>query len=149
MNEPDPGPPRAARGLVLAAFALLLIAGLGDVEAWPLTSWRLFSLSRDETQTMWVLAAVDEEGRSRPVSLEELPLRYRHAAWPMADLPGAPAGEREDLCQALLEPATDVVPELAELWIVRDRQRLVEGDGEWGVTHDPEVVHRCGREGPR
>lgn len=136
-------PPRSGQLLVLATLAALLTAGLLTIEAWPLTSWRLFSLSRDESQTMWVIHAVDGAGRSDEVSLEALPLRYRHAAWPMADLPEAGRERRDDVCRALLEPALGVRPELVELRIVRDRQRLVEQAGEWVVTHDPEVVHTC------
>ncbi|MET0727916.1 MAG: hypothetical protein ABWZ76_06415 [Acidimicrobiales bacterium] len=147
MSEPatDPGPSAAARWLVTVTLVLLLVPGLVGFEAWPLTAWRLFSLAREDRQTQWLLEVVTGDGDARTVSLEELPLRYRHAAWPMAALPGASEGRREAVCQALLEPAADVVPGLSELRIVRDRQRLVEAEGEWVVTHDPEVVHRCQR----
>lgn len=125
------------------ALALLLVAGVIGFEAWPLTAWRLFSLSRNDRQTVWVLHAATADGPARVVDLEELPLRYRHAAWPMAELPGASEARREDVCQALLGPASDVVPGLTELRLVRDRQRLVEEAGEWVVTHDPETLHAC------
>jgi hypothetical protein len=139
----DGGPPPAARRLVLGALALLLAAGLIGFDAWPLTAWRLFSLARGDRQTEWVLEAATADGSTRTLSLEDLPLRYRHAAWPMAGLPKASVARREDVCQALLEPAQDVVPGLVALSLVRDRQRLVHRGGEWVVTHDPEVVHTC------
>ncbi|MFP5257343.1 MAG: hypothetical protein ACLGI8_16020 [Acidimicrobiia bacterium] len=144
---PDPGDgavPRSGRRLVLGALALILTAGLIGFEAWPLTAWRLFSLSRRDRQTVWVLHATAPDDPERVVDLEELPLRYRHAAWPMAELRGASEARREDVCQALLQPAMEVVPGLTELRIVRDRQRLVEDDGDWVITHDPEIVHACG-----
>jgi len=140
--------PRAGRRLVTGALALLLVAGVIGFEAWPLTAWRLFSLSRGDQQTMWVLHATTPDEADRVVDLEELPLRYRHAAWPMAELPGASEARREDLCQALLEPASDVLPGLTELRLVRDRQRLVEAEGDWVVSHDPETVHSCRPEAP-
>ena len=135
--------PRSARWLVGALLALLLVPGLVGFDLWPLTGWRLFSLARDETQTLWVLEAVDGDGSSRLVDVEELPLRYRHAEWPMADLPGASTARRQAVCEALLGAVVDVEPSIAELRIARDRARLEEGDGDWAVVDDLEVIHTC------
>ena len=137
-------PRRARRDGWGALFALLLVPGLVGFDAWPLTGWRLFSLARDDTQTLWVLEAVDEEGSSRLVDVEELPLRYRHAEWPMADLPGASTERRQAVCEALLGAVVDVEPGTAELRIARDRARLEEPDGDWTVIDDLEVIHTCG-----
>lgn len=142
----DPGPSARVKAFLGVVLLLLVIPGLADVEAWPMTAWRLFSLSRGERQTEWVIDAVAADGSARTVSFEELPLRYRHAAWPMAELPGASSKEREGVCQALLAATLDVVPDLVELRIVRDRQRMVERDGDWVVTHAPEVIHACASE---
>jgi hypothetical protein len=140
--EPD-AVPRSARWLVGALFALLLVPGLVGFDLWPLTGWRLFSLARDGTQTLWVLEAVDGDGSSRLVDVEELPLRYRHAEWPMADLPGASTARRQAVCEALLGAVVDIEPATAELRIARDRARLEEGYGGWSVIDDLEVVHTC------
>lgn len=139
----EPGPSRAARRLVLGTLLMLLVPGLVGFEAWPLTAWRLFSLSRDGQQTAWVLEASSVSGESRTISLEELPLRFRHASWPMSELPGASQQRREDVCQALLGGTLLVMPDLTELRIVRDRQRLVRAPSGWVVTHAPETVHSC------
>ena len=135
--------PRSARWWVGTLFVLLLVPGLVGFDLWPLTGWRLFSLARDDTQTLWVLEAVDRDGSSRLVDVEELPLRYRHAEWPMADLPGASTGRRQAVCEALLGAVIDVEPSTAELRIARDRARLEEGDGEWAVVDDLQVIHSC------
>jgi hypothetical protein len=135
--------PRSARWLVGALFVLLLVPGLIGFDAWPLTGWRLFSLARDDTQTLWVLQAVDEDGSSRLVDVEELPLRYRHAEWPMADLPGASTERRQAVCEALLGAVVDVEPATVELRIARDEAQLQERDGEWVVMDDLEVLHTC------
>jgi len=140
--EPD-AVPRSARGLVGALFVLLLVPGLVGFDLWPLTGWRLFSLARDDTQTLWVLEAVDGDGSSRLVDVEELPLRYRHAEWPMADLPGASTARRQAVCEALLGAVVNVEPATAELRIARDRARLVRGHGGWSVIDDLEVIHTC------
>ncbi len=140
--EPD-AVPRSARGLVGALFVLLLVPGLVGFDLWPLTGWRLFSLARDDTQTLWVLEAVDGDGSSRLVDVEELPLRYRHAEWPMADLPGASTARRQAVCEALLGAVVNVEPATAELRIARDRARLERGHGGWSVIDDLEVIHTC------
>lgn len=139
----EDGPSRSARALVLLAVVMLLVPGVVGFEAWPMTAWRLFSLSRSERQTVWVLEAATASGEARMVSLEELPLRFRHAAWPLSELPDASQRRREDMCQALLGATRDVVPDLTELRIIRDRQRLVRGPEGWVVTHRPEAVHSC------
>jgi hypothetical protein len=124
-------------------LVLLFVPAVVGFDAWPLTAWRLFSLSRDEDQTRWVIDAVDEQGRARTVSLEELPLRYRHAEWPMAELPDASDERREAVCRALADAVADVEPAMVELRVVRDEQTLVEVAGGWEVRHDPEIVHAC------
>jgi hypothetical protein len=136
--------PRSARVLVALLFVLLLVPGLIGFDAWPLTGWRLFSLSRGPEQTRWVIEAVDPDGSRRVVSLEELPLRYRHAEWPMAELPGASEAERTAVCEALLVPVRHLLPDTSELVIARDHARLVEGDGgHWTTTHEIEPFHSC------
>jgi hypothetical protein len=140
--DPD-AVPRSARWLVGVLLVLLLVPGLVGFDAWPLTGWRLFSLARDESQTLWVLEAVDEAGSSRRVELEELPLRYRHAEWPMADLPGASTERRQAVCEALLGAVVELDPGTAELRIARDRARLEERGGEWTTIDDLELIHTC------
>lgn len=137
------GVPRAARALVGVLLALLLVPGLVGFDAWPLTGWRLFSLARDDSQTRWVLQAVDGDGSARLVSPEELPLGYRHAEWPLAELPGAPAERRQAVCEALLGAVVDIEPGTVELRMARDRARLVETGGGWVVVDDLEAIHAC------
>jgi hypothetical protein len=136
--------PRSARILVAILFVLLLVPGLIGFDAWPLTGWRLFSVSRGPEQTRWVIEAVDGDGAHRVVSLEEPPLRYRHAEWPMSELPGASEERRTAVCEALLTPVRHILPETRELVIARDHARLVEGDdGHWSTVHEIEPFHSC------
>lgn len=134
---------RAARRLVAILFAALLIPGLVGFDLWPLTGWRLFSLSLDDTLDRWVLEAIDEDGSSRFVSPEELPLGYRHAEWPMRGLADAPTERREAMCTALAAAVVTVDPTVVELRIAEDEQRLVERNGTWTVEHDLVVNHTC------
>jgi hypothetical protein len=137
-------PPRSARALVAVLLVLLLVPGLIGFDAWPLTGWRLFSLSRDGEQTRWVVEAVADDGDRRIVSLEELPLRFRHAEWPMAELPGASEARRDAVCEALAGAVVGAVPGTVEVVIARDHARLVEDDdGRWSTEHDVEPFHAC------
>ncbi len=154
MTDPEAsGPPTdhgatpGARRLVTLVLVLLLVPGIIGFEAWPLSAWRLFSLSRDDRQTRWVLDAADADGDVERVSLEQLPLRYRNAEWPMAELPGADDDQREAVCQALLEAVVAAVPGTVELRVVRDRQQLVAAGDAFEVRSEPEVVHACGLDG--
>jgi hypothetical protein len=142
-GDGDDRAPRSARVLVALLFVLLLVPGLVGFDAWPLTGWRLFSLSRTAEQTRWVLEAVDAGGDRRVVGLEELPLGYRHAEWPMAELPGASEARRDAVCMALAEAVGEVHPETVELALSRDHARLVERGGEWVTDHDIEPFHTC------
>ncbi len=135
--------PRSARVFVAILFVLLLVPGVIGFDLWPLTGWRLFSLSRDSEQTRWVLQAVDGAGERDVVSLEELPLRYRHAEWPMAELPGASEARRDDVCDALLGAVVDARPATVALELARDHAELAETDGTWRTTHDIEPFHTC------
>lgn len=137
----DAAPP-SARVLVGVLLVLLVGAGIG-VEAWPLTGWRLFSAARDDTQTSWVLEAVQSDGSTRLVDLDELPGRYSNAEWALAEMQGATVTRREAVCRALLEPVVAIEPDLEELRIARDDARLVERDGDWTVVHDMESLHAC------
>lgn len=142
-GAPPDEAPRSARVLVAILFTLLLVPGVIGFDLWPLTGWRLFSLSRDADQTRWVLQAVDDAGERDVVSLEELPLRYRHAEWPMSELPGASQARRDDVCEALLGPVVEARPGTVTLELARDHAELVEIDGNWQTTHDIEPFHSC------
>ncbi len=149
MSKPEAGPTRRQRALVLGALALLAVPGLIGFEAWPLTAWRLFSAERGEAQTRWGLVATSEREVGQPVSLEDLPLRYRNAEWPLADLGGASHERREEVCRALLHAVREELPGVVEVSIVRERRRLERADGDWTtVVTASEVVHSCGEVGP-
>ena len=146
MDDVDRGPTRAQQALVVGTLVLLLFAGLREVEAWPLTAWRLFSGTRSAEQAGWALETVDAAGEVTPFSLGDLPVGYRLATWPLGDLPREPSAEGTALCGELLAAARDVQPDVAGLRILRDRQRLVERDGDLTRVHAKTLVIRCDAE---
>ena len=73
---------KAQRVWVAVLLVLLLVPGLIGFDVWPLTGWRLFSLARDGDQNEWALEALTPAGIEL-VDLEDLPLAFRNAAWPL------------------------------------------------------------------
>ena len=151
-DSSDHGPTRLQRGVVVAALALLLVPGLIGFDAWPLTGWRLFSLARTDRQTRWVVETLDANDVATPFSLEQLPMRYRNAEWPLSDLghalrpptrgrlPG-PAGRRAGRPQ----PRRDTSPPIP--WRASrscgTTRQLVHRADRWVVLHHRTVLHRC------
>jgi hypothetical protein len=137
-------PSRAVRRFVAVLFALLAVAGLIGFEAWPLTAWRLFSLARTDRQTRWEIDAVREDGTVVTVDLDELPIAFRNAEWPLSALPGAGEDRRDRVCEALLDGVRDERPDVVGLRVVRNHRRLDEVDGGWEVSEEREPFHACG-----
>ena len=133
---------RTARIWVVALLTLLVVPGVVGFDVWPLTAWRLFSLSRDESQSEWALDARTPD-QTRTVDLEELPMAYRNAAWVLDDVPGASPARRDAICGALLDAVREVVPGATGLRLVRERQRMRIVDGDPVVTARREVQHEC------
>jgi hypothetical protein len=143
----DDGPdevPRHAVGVVSALLTLLLVPALIGFDAWPLTAWRLYSVSRTDTQTRYRVEVTTTGGGTEVIELIDLPLGHRNAAWALPGLQDAPPGRRQEVCQALLEGARDVVDDPVGLTIVRVHERAVEDDGRWRVRIDErEVLDQC------
>lgn len=134
---------RVQRAWAYLLLVLLVIPGVIGFDVWPLTGWRLFSLSRDATQTDWALDAVAADGTVSAIDLEQLPMAFRNAAWPLADLPGASAERREEVCVALLDGVRGVDPNVAALRLVSEARRMNGVDDEPEITAEREVVHEC------
>ena len=128
------------RAWVAVLLVLLLVPGVIGFDVWPLTGWRLFSLSRDGDQNEWALEALTPVGVER-VDLEELPLAFRNAAWPLDHSLHASDRRKREICDALLTGALEAVPEATALMVVR-LHRHMDDDGD--VTDEPEEWVTCG-----
>jgi hypothetical protein len=135
--------PRSARVFVGLLLVLLLVGPCGGVEAWPITRWRLFSANRHATDTRWLVQSVAADGSATTVSLEELPLAYRHAEWPMADLPKKSEARRREVCEALAPAVAKAHPGTEAVAIVKDEQELVQRSKGWQVIHHVTAVTTC------
>jgi hypothetical protein len=127
-------------------LVLLLVPGLVGFDAWPLTAWRLFSLARAPTQLRWEIEAVDGDGGTRPIDLDELPMAYQLAEWPLAAAgePQATGEQRQRVCEALLEGVRAERPSVTGISIIRNDRRMVERNGDWVAIEDRTPFHSCG-----
>ena len=92
--------PRYARPFVALFLATLAVCALATVNAWPFSSWELFSQLRTDQQTGWAAASIDPAGRERTIRVASLPL----ATGVRSATPGfrRSAAERDAICAAWL-----------------------------------------------
>jgi hypothetical protein len=136
---------RVQRAWVALLLVLLLVPGVVGFDVWPLTGWRLFSLSRDADQTEWALdvQGADDAARFEEVDLERLPLAFRNAGWPLAELGHEGESRRQDVCEALLVGVRMVIPDARRLAIVRERRHMRVVDGDPVIDEHRERIHTC------
>jgi hypothetical protein len=143
LGEVDPIPRHAVR-VVGVLLTLLLVPALVGFDAWPLTAWRLYSVSRTDTQTRYRVEVLTAPGEAEVVELIDLPLGHRNAAWALPGLPEASPERRENVCQALLAGARTVVDGAIGLSVVRLREHAVEDGDGWRVRiASREVLASC------
>lgn len=82
--------PARARPVTYGLVAVFLVAGLAQVEFWPVTAFRLFSTNRGPEQTRWELAVVDANGSESRVDLARLPPALKGVDETLPRLAGAP-----------------------------------------------------------
>jgi hypothetical protein len=131
---------KAQRVWVALLLVVLVVPGLIGFDVWPLTGWRLFSLARDGDQNEWALEALTPAGIEL-VDLEDLPLAFRNAAWPLDHALHASDARKHEICDALVVGVRRAVPDATALMIVR-LHRHMDGDGD--VVDTPEEWVTCG-----
>jgi hypothetical protein len=109
-TEDEKSAPWFARPFVVAFLGVLLVCPLFSVEAWPLTSFRLFSHLRHDEQTSWQAFGVD--GRSREVRypVASLGQGFRGFVFEMRTFAARSPNERDALCETWLEGARRAMP---------------------------------------
>ena len=98
--------PHYARPFVVLFLATLVVCALAPVNAWPFSSWELFSRLHTDRQTGWEAVAVDRAGRERGYPIASLQYGYRSLRLIMADFSESSVAGRDTLCAAWLRGAT-------------------------------------------
>ncbi len=90
---------------VLHVFLLLFaVCGLGHVEVWPLTGFRLFSEVRTREREGWELVTVDSRGTEHVLHLSTLPVGYRNTTKLVPGMADRSAAARDAICRAWADP---------------------------------------------
>ena len=95
---------RRAVHVFLLVFAL---CGLGRLELFPFSGFRLFSTLRPAERQSWQLRAVDPAGEETAIQLGELPLAYRNTSTLLREFDDLSATERDAICDAWATPLRD------------------------------------------
>lgn len=98
MSERPPG--RVVRALVGAGLAVFVVGSLADVEAWPLTGWKLYSNPRGPTTATWRAVVVDGRGVEHNIDFKTLPVAYHQGVNILTDLRTMTRPERQRVCLA-------------------------------------------------
>ena len=106
--------PRFVRIGIRVFLTLFILTGVFEIQAWPLTGWRLFSQTRSDESVALAAVVVDRTGHSHPLRGGTVPALARSF--------GA-----QRLAASVGEPgASDQLSEYA--WLLLDQARIVEGE---------------------
>jgi hypothetical protein len=121
--------PRHARLFVALFVATLVVCALVPLNAWPFSSWELFSRLRADRQTGWEEVAVGPHGRERADPIAPHPPKYRGFASIISGFPERSLAQRDALCavwfqHAVLQfgPRTRVVRIYHLDWLLSNRR---------------------------
>lgn len=110
---------RVRRVLFGSFFLLFTVAAAADVNAWPLTGWRLFSTVRGPTLPGWEAVVVAGDGDEAPVPFDQMGRGYRGALHVLNDFPRLPDAERQAVCRTWLAGARRVGADVTAVRIYR------------------------------
>ena len=92
--------PWPARLYLVTFIGAIAICGTLSIEAWPFTSWRLFSRERRELATSWIATSVDARGHETRIGFRRFAKPNRYFVSVMASYERLSPGEREATCRA-------------------------------------------------
>lgn len=98
--------PRYARAFVALFLTALVACAVASVNAWPFSTWRLFSRLRTDRQTSWQATAVDTSGRERDYPIASLNHGYRGFGRIVNGFAKRSAVRRDSICATWLTKAT-------------------------------------------
>jgi hypothetical protein len=92
--------PCPARLYVMSFVGAIAVCGALSVEAWPFTSWRLFSRERQPIAASWTATSVDARGRETPIRFGRFSKPNRNFVLVMSSYERMSPHEREATCRA-------------------------------------------------
>lgn len=126
--------PRWARWFVWSFLAAFAVCGVGGIEAWPLTGFRLFSHLRHEHQMQWVAFAVRPEGGEVWLRLSRFPGGYNGFPLVMKSFATRSPEKREEMCRAWTIAASGLEGKTVAIRIYALDRRLEPRRGQRPMT---------------
>jgi hypothetical protein len=117
-DEADEAVPLWTRLFAYGLVAVVLLAGVSSVEAWPLSGFKLFSATRGPTRVSWELQAV-VDGHERQLSISETGAELGYSTLVLADFDEMSPDERDAVCDAWVDPLRSSGTDVDELRIYR------------------------------
>ncbi len=121
--------PRFARPFVVLFLTVLVVCAVDSVNAWPFSTWKLFSSLRTDKQTSWQAMAVDATGREQDYPIASIAHGYRGFGRIVTGFPKRSTAGRDAICAAWLTgatkrlgPSTDLLRIYHLDWLVSQRQ---------------------------
>jgi hypothetical protein len=103
--EPDrDAPSLRVRAFVYIFLAVFLVCGALELEYWPLTGFRLYTVIRTEERTSTRVIALLADGGSREVVFVDLPFGYHSTNRLISDFDELTPEERDEICDAWVRP---------------------------------------------
>ena len=118
------------RAGVLTVIAVILVFGVLEVEAWPITGWRLYSNTKGPTAGSYFAFRVAPDGSEHRVEYPRLPDAYSRVPYLLEKFDRFDAAEQEALCRAIAEAERDQGRATTAITIYRERYRVAIVDGE-------------------
>ncbi len=89
-----------ARVFVIGFVGAIAACGALSIEAWPFTSWRLFSRERRAVATSWIATSVDARGHETRIHFSRFSKPNRYFVSVMSSYGRLPPREQEATCRA-------------------------------------------------
>lgn len=130
-----------ARLVTYGVLAVMALAVRFEVEAWPVTSYRLFSNVRTSTQSRLVLYAVDLDGVRTKVDLAHGELGVLNTRHQLADVGSASPQRQREMVLAWLRGGGIEPADVTAAVIERVRSRIsTDGDRPTVISRTVVVV---------
>jgi len=125
---------RRARAVTYGLIVVLLYAGAAQVEAWPLTAYRLFSGVRTDTGVQYRLVAVAPDGTRTPVVPTDPTEVSDQTSHLLPALRGASPERRRAMVDAWLDAAGLDPADVAQVRLERVTRRMDPRSLTWTDT---------------
>jgi hypothetical protein len=114
--------------LVALFLGAVVVCALVPLNAWPFSSWELFSHLRTDRKAAWSAVAVDRSGRERGDPIGSFANGYEGFSSIMSGFAGRPAASRQAICAAWLRLTRERFgPDTRALLVYHVQWRLPEG----------------------